>query len=135
MMTFVDNHDTGASPWASANGWGQRHWPCPDDLKHRGYAYVLSMPGTPGRYWPDVFDWGFEDDLNALCQARRRAGVWAGSEWIALTDRHSGFAAIVKDEAGREALVVSVSSDWTGPGAGWEVAHSRPGEYAVWLRR
>lgn len=50
MVTYVDNHDTGSSPWCPANGWGQQHWPCPDEFKSKAYAFILTMPGIPSVY-------------------------------------------------------------------------------------
>lgn len=133
-VTYVDNHDTGASPWSAANGWGQQHWPCPPRFKSRAYAFVLSMPGTPSVYWPDCFDWGHRDEIRALIAARKRAAVVADSEWIDLCDEHGGFAGIVKDARGREALALSIDSGFRDPGPGFHVAWERPGEWTVWVR-
>lgn len=132
-VTYVDNHDTGASP-ACAAGQGQRHWECPPHFKSMAYAYILSMPGTPCVYWPDCFDWGMREEIGALIAARRRAGIVATSEWIDLGDRHSGLAGIVKNADGVESLALSIGSDFTGPGAGWRVACEKPGEWTVWVR-
>jgi alpha-amylase len=133
-VTYVDNHDTGTSPYSSANGWGQKHWPCPDHFKHRAYAHILSMPGTPSIYWPDAFDWGLGEDITRLIAARRRAGITSASNWVDLSGQFGGFAAIVQDASGRPALAVSIDSAYRGPGAGWGVAHERLGEYTVWVR-
>ncbi|MFI5297930.1 MAG: alpha-amylase family glycosyl hydrolase [Polyangiales bacterium] len=133
-VTYVDNHDTGPSPWSAANGWGQRHWPCPMEFKSKAYAYVLSMPGTPSVYWPDVFDWGGEEEIRALIAARRRAGIVSDSGWIDLCDAHGGFAGIVQDAAGQDALALSIASTYRGPGVGWSVARERRGEWTVWIR-
>lgn len=133
-VTYVDNHDTGASPWCAANGWGQQHWPCPAHFKSKAYAYVLSMPGTPCVYWPDVFDWGHEGEIRALLAARRKAGIVADSTWTDLCDAHGGFAGVVQDAAGRDALALSIGSGFRGPGAGWVTACEKPGEWTVWVR-
>ena len=133
-VTYVDNHDTGASPFSASNGWGQRHWPCPDHFKSKAYAYVLSMPGTPCIYWPDAFDWGMQEELTALVRARRRAGIVAASEWTDLRERYTGLAVYVKDATGRERLALSIGSDFSSPGDGYEVAAEKPGEWTVWVR-
>ena len=132
-VTYVDNHDTGASPSCAA-GSGQRHWECPPHFKSSAYAFVLSMPGTPSVYWPDCFDWGMREEIAALIAARQRAGIVAASEWTDLCDAHSGFAGIVQDAHGKDALALSIGSDYTGPGAGWVVAHEKRGEWTVWVR-
>lgn len=134
VVTFVDNHDMGASPWSAANGWGQQCWPCPPEFKSKAYAFILSMPGTPCVYWPDCFDWGHRDEIAALMAARKRAGAVATSAWIDLTDRHSGFAGLVKNGAGEETLALAIDSDYGGPGPGWSVAAAKGGEYTVWVR-
>jgi alpha-amylase len=134
VVTYVDNHDTGASPQSNANGWGQRHWECPQGFKTRAYAFILTMPGTPVLYWPDVFDWGLREPLGALVAARRRAGIVAGSEWLDAGAEHGGFAAWICDADGRRALAVAIDSRWPGPGAGFRVAVSEAGAWTVWER-
>lgn len=134
LVTYVDNHDTGASPWSLANGWGQKHWECPAHFKRKAYAFILSMPGVPCVYWPDCFDWGLKWDIEALIAVRRRAGVVADSRWDDWTDRHTGFAGMVRAEDGAPALVVSIGSDLDDPGPGWRLACSRAGQWTVWER-
>lgn len=133
VMTFVDNHDMGASPWSAANGWGQQCWPCPPDFKSRAYAFILTAPGVPCVYWPDCYDWGFEWMVGELIALRRKAGIVAGSAWTDLTGNHEGIAYSVADAAGRDALVVAIGSGYPGPGAGWKIALSQPGEWVVWV--
>ena len=133
VVSYVDNHDTGASPYSPANGWGQRHWPCPDAFKSSAYAFILSMPGTPCVYWPDCFDWGFKDRVTKLIAARRAGGVVSGSTWEDLCDRHSGFAGIVRDADGRDALALSIDSTFVA-GEGFVVAAEEAGRFTVWTR-
>lgn len=134
VVTFVDNHDMGASPACPANDWGQRCWPCPPHFKSKAYAFILTMPGTPCIYWPDHFDWGLGEEIKKLIGIRKKAGIVSSSGWIDLTAKHTGFAAIVLNSEGKEALAVSVGSDYTGPGNGWEKAAEKSGEYTVWIR-
>jgi len=133
VMTFVDNHDMGASPWSVANGWGQQCWPCPPEFKSKAYAFILTAPGVPCVYWPDCFDWGFEWMIGALIQLRHAHGVFAGSEWHEVGAGYGGFAYCVADCHGKDALVVSIGSDYPGPGVGWKIALSHPGEWIVWV--
>jgi alpha-amylase len=130
-VTYVDNHDTGASPWSPANGWGQKHWECPPDYKSSAYAFILSMPGTPCVYWPDCFDWGHGETIRRLIAARRAAGIEADSSWTDLTDRHTGFAGIVHDANDEQRLALSIQSDFRGPD-GWELAAEEAGRWSVW---
>ncbi len=132
-VTLVDNHDTGASPFSSANGWGQRVWECNPDYKSRAYCFILTMPGTPCIYWPDLFDWDLIE-IKDLIKIRKEAGIVSGSEWIDLTNQYSGFAGVVLNETGRESLAVSILSNYTGPGEGWSVALERKGEWTVWKK-
>jgi len=134
VVTFVDNHDMGASPYSPANGWGQQCWPCPQQFKSKAYAFILCMPGTPCVYWPDCFDWGHGKQIAALITARKRAGIRADSDWQDLTDRFSGFAGIIKNASGQDALAVSIGSNYTGPGYGWSIAAQQDGEWTVWIK-
>jgi len=131
-VTYVDNHDTGASPWSAANGWGQKHWECPAEFKSSAYAFILGMPGTPCVYWPDCFDWGHGETIRRLITARRAADIDAGSEWTDLCDQHRGFAGLVHDAEGHPRLALSIASDYRGP-EGWPLAVEEPGRWSVWL--
>jgi alpha-amylase len=134
VVTFVENHDMGASPYSPANGWGQQCWPCPPEFKSAAYAFILTMPGTPCVYWPDCFDWGLEEVIRVLASARKKAGIVAGSEWIDLTVQHTGFAGIVKNEKGKPALAVSIKSDFIAPEKEWEIVIEKKGEWTVWRK-
>src|SRR5262249_19244180 len=48
----------------------------------QGYAYILTHPGVPCVYWKHYFDWGTDlrEKIKALVNARKAAGVHAGSE-------------------------------------------------------
>lgn len=134
VVTFVDNHDMGASPFSPANGWGQQCWACPPFYKSKAYSFILTMPGTPCVYWPDFFDWGHETDISELITLRKIAGIVSSSDWIDLTDKYSGFAGMVLDQSGKEALTVSIGSDFKGPGKGWKTGYEKKGEYSVWIK-
>jgi len=134
MVTFVDNHDMGASPYSPANGWGQQCWPCPPHFKLKAYAFILTMPGIPCVYWPDFFDWGLDQEIAALMALRKKAGIVASSAWRDMGLEHGGFAALVCNKKGEETLAVSIGSLWPGPGEGWTIAYEKRGEYSVWLK-
>jgi alpha-amylase len=132
-VTLVDNHDTGASPFSTANGWGQKVWECPAEFKSRAYAFILSMPGTPCVYWPDLYDWGITEIID-LISIRKKAKITSTSEWIDLTDRYTGFAGIVKNELGEETLAISIGSNFHSPGLGWIKALEKKGEWTIWTK-
>ena len=75
-VTFLDNHDTGAS----TGGTGENMWPFPSDHIMEGYAYILTHPGVPCVYWPHFFDWGLHDQIKALIQLRKSAGINSASQ-------------------------------------------------------
>jgi hypothetical protein len=133
-VTVVDNHDTGASPYSPANGWGQKVWECPAEFKSKAYAFILSTPGTPCIYWPDLFDWGMTE-ISELAQIRKQADIQSGSEWIDLTDRYSGFAGIIMNGKKEESLAISIQSNFHDPGKDWVKASEKKGEWTVWLKK
>lgn len=134
VITFVDNHDMGASPFSMANGWGQQCWPCPPHFKSKAYAFILTMPGTPCVYWPDFFDWGMDVEIEELISLRKRAGIVASSAWADMGREYSGFAGIVMNDKGEEVLAVSIGSNYLGPGEGWSKGFEKIAEYTVWIR-
>ena len=135
LVTFVDNHDMGASPFSPANGWGQQCWPCPPNFKSRAYAFILSMPGTPCVYWPDCFDWGHETEIKELIRLRKKAGITSSSEWIDLTDKFYGFAGLILNDKKEEALALSINSNFSAPPDNWETGYEKKGEYTVWINK
>lgn len=123
-VTFVDNHDTGAS----TGGSGQNHWPFPSQEIMQGYAYILTHPGVPCVYWPHYFDWGVGDQISSLMRLRRTAGIGEGSTVAIQAAEQGRYAAIVD---GRLAVKIGWG-DWS-PGAGWALSASGR-NYAVWLK-
>jgi hypothetical protein len=85
-------------------------------------------------YWPDCYDWGFDNEIRALISLRRRAGIVADSGWTEITEPHSGFAGIFHNSSEEPALAVSIGSDWKGPiDPSWKIALEKPGEYRFWI--
>jgi alpha-amylase len=137
IVTFVDDHEMGASPWSSANGWGQQTWPCPPEFKSRAYAFILTSPGLPCVYWPDCYDWGFEWIISELIRLRRAAGITPASAWRDLSEGYSGFVYATANRKGEDALIVAIASNYSGPPRrdgekGWRIALSQPGEWVIW---
>jgi len=134
VVTFVDNHDMGASPFSTANGWGQQCWPCAPFYKSKAYAFIMTMPGTPCVYWPDFFDWGLGEEISELAALRKKCGICSSSGWIDLCNHHTGFAGIVLNGGGEEVLALSIGSNYPGPGPGWGIGYEKKGEYTVWIK-
>ena len=104
-VTFVDNHDTGYSPGQYG---GQHHWALPEPLRDMAYAWILSSPGTPSVYWPDMYDWPRGALLRELIKVRRSAGIQADSS-VAFVPGHSGLVAEVAGQ--QQVLFVALGSD------------------------
>ncbi len=134
IATLVENHDTGASPYSPSNGWGQKVWECPPNFKSRAYAFILSTPDTPCVYWPDYFDWGLTE-IKDLIRARKKAEITSRSEWINFSESCGGFAAIIKNSKGMEALAVSIDSSFQAPDLSWEIEAEKKSEWTVWLKK
>ena len=104
-VTFVDNHDTGYSPGSYG---GQHHWPLPEERRNQAYAYILSSPGTPAVYWPDMYDWQRGELIRQLIKLRKEAGIRADSP-IRFQPQYSGLVATTT--GARNSLVVALDSD------------------------
>lgn len=82
-VTFLENHDTGYR--TNEDGSPEKDHQFDTFLNdwqvEQGYAYILTHPGVPCVYWKHYFDWGTElqDKIRALINARKAAGVHAGS--------------------------------------------------------
>ena len=133
-ITFVETHDTGASPWCETSGHGQIKWSTPEHLISSAYAFILMMPGIPCIYWPDYFDFGYGFEISKLMHIRTLAKIVSGSKWVDLTENHSGFAAIVLDENDLETIAISINSDYKGPGEKWMKASENPNKYTIWKK-
>lgn len=104
-VTFVDNHDTGYSPGAYG---GQHHWPLAETRRNQAYAYILTSPGTPTVYWPDLYDWQRGELIRQLIRLRKSAGIHADSA-IRFHTRYSGLVATITGT--RQSLVIALDSD------------------------
>lgn len=126
MVTFVDNHDTGPSESCSV---GQNHWPVPCDKVMQGYAYVLTHPGVPSVYYAHVYNWGLKNDIKALIDARKAAGVTSTSA-VSIQKAEAGlYAAIVTGGTHRIAMKIG-GTNWA-PTGSWTLVASGA-NYAVW---
>jgi hypothetical protein len=129
-VTFIDNHDTGASPDCGANDWGQRHWQIPSSHKKKALAYISVMPGTPCYYWPDIFDWGNKKMVSYLLAARKAAGVMPRSS-ISWQSGSGSVGAIVNDK-----LAISINHTFSKAGdPDWDEIWEEDGQFTVWLKK
>jgi alpha-amylase len=106
-VTFVDNHDTGFSPGRYD---GQHHWALTEEQRNKAYAYILSSPGTPAVYWPDMYDWQRGEMIRQLIKTRKEAGIKADSP-IRFQPQYSGLVATTTGT--RKSLVIALDSDLT----------------------
>ncbi|MCU1734940.1 DUF1921 domain-containing protein [Pseudomonas sp. 20P_3.2_Bac4] len=126
-VTFVDNHDTGYSP--GPNG-GQHHWALPEERRNQAYAYILTSPGTPTVYWPDMYDWPRGELIRKLIRIRRDAGVKADSA-ISFLGNYSGLVA--RTTGGKGTLLIALGSNLSAAGAGFtSVLDADNGQIRVW---
>jgi len=127
-VTFVDNHDTGYSPGMDG---GQHHWSLPEPLRNLAYAYILTSPGTPTVYWPDMYDWQRADLIRKLIQIRRQAGIKADSP-ITFHTNYSGLVA--KTSGTEQSLLIALGSNLSSPpqGGGDLVLNSDNGQIRIW---
>jgi len=124
-VTFVDNHDTGST---------QQHWPFPKAGVLEGYAYILTHPGMPCIFWEHYFEWGLKEQLVALLDLRRRAGIRADSPVEILAAESDMYVARI---AGRVVLKMgprySMGDLLPCPEEGWTKGASGK-NWAVWTK-
>ncbi|WP_219096501.1 glucan 1,4-alpha-maltotetraohydrolase domain-containing protein [Pseudomonas sp. UMAB-40] len=127
-VTFVDNHDTGYSPGRYG---GQHHWALPEERRNQAYAYILSSPGTPSVYWPDMYDWQRGDLIRQLIKFRKEAGIKADSP-IRFQPQYSGLVATTT--GARKSLVIALDSNLTKlpPGLSDPVLNRDDGKIRIW---
>ena len=119
-VTFIDNHDTGST---------QAHWPFPGEHVLKGYAYILTHPGSPCVLWDHVFDWGDDvrESILEMIKARDRAGIHSRSKVKVAECRDDVYAAIVDDR-----LAMKIGPGQWHPGSGWAKCCTGEG-YAIWM--
>jgi alpha-amylase len=82
----------------------------PEERRNQAYAYILSSPGTPAVYWPDMYDWQRGDLIRQLIRLRKEAGIKADSE-IRFHPQYSGMVATTTGTL--KSLVIALDSDLT----------------------
>ena len=112
-VTFVDNHDTGYSPGLYG---GQHHWALAEERRDQAYAFILSTPGTPTVYWPDMYAWPRGALIRELIQQRLRAGIRADSP-ITFSPRDDGrLISLTQGDKGSLLLALGEELDVVPPG-------------------
>jgi alpha-amylase len=127
-VTFVDNHDTSQLPDVGGPFGNDRQIV-------RGYAFVLTHPGTPTVFWPHVFGPNNPDHMAksilAMCKLRNEAGVHSTSRLEVKAARNDLYAALIHGNHKRVAVKMG-SSDWH-PGKPFPEAPTIFGqEFAIW---
>ena len=120
-VTFLDNHDTGPAPY------GQNHWIFPGDHVAKGYAYILTHPGTPMVWWPHYFDWGIKSQIDAMIKIRKDNLLSSTSSLNIVAASNNLYAAIIDNK-----VAMKLGSDnWSPSGTGWTLKLSGTG-FAIW---
>lgn len=120
-VTFLDNHDTGPAPY------GQNHWIFPGDHVVKGYAYILTHPGTPMVWWPHYFDWGIKSQIDAMIKIRKENLLSSTSSLNIVAASNNLYAAIIDNK-----VAMKLGSDnWSPSGTGWTLKLSGTG-FAIW---
>jgi hypothetical protein len=120
-VTMLDNHDTGPKPY------GQDLWIFPGDQVLKGYAYLLTHPGTPMVWWPHYFNWGIKSEIDAMIKIRKDNGLSSTSNLNIVAATNNLYAAIIDDK-----VAMKLGSDnWSPSGTGWILKLSGTG-FAIW---
>ena len=133
-VTFIDNHDT----FERSDNQGGEFIGYNIDLtvaanKNKilmANAYILSLPGVPCVFWPH---WkSYQDEINALIAARKRAGVHSESAVLNETCVSNVYEVEVQGHNGRLILRLGSNRSKEAP-EGYEVAAEggESGEYTV----
>lgn len=106
-VTFVDNHDTAPRdvnfmPNAPENYRKSRLI---------GYAYILTHPGIPCVFWPNIYDWGkdTQNKIEKLISVRKEAGITSTSK-IEIVRAEKGLY-IAKVFGDKKTVVVKLGSN------------------------
>lgn len=120
-VTMLDNHDTGPKPY------GQDLWIFPGDQVLKGYAYLLTHPGTPMVWWPHYFNWGIKNEIDAMIKIRKDNGLSSTSNLNIVAATNNLYAAVIDDK-----VALKLGSDnWSPSGTGWTLKLSGSG-FAIW---
>lgn len=120
-VTMLDNHDTGPKPY------GQDLWIFPGDQVLKGYAYLLTHPGTPMVWWPHYFNWGIKNEIDTMIKIRKDNGLSSTSALNIVAATNNLYAAIIDDK-----VAMKLGSDnWSPSGTGWTLKLSGIG-FAIW---
>ena len=121
--TTLDNHDTGPSPY------GQDHWIFPQNHIMKGYAYILTHPGTPMIWWTHYFDFNLKDKINELIKIRKRNQLKNVSELNIVQATQNLYAAIIDNK-----VALKIGNDsWSPSGSDWKLVANTDG-YMIWER-
>jgi alpha-amylase len=131
-VTFVENHDTeearnGAYTSAIPN----------DSRMLQAYAFILTHPGTPCVYWPDIYKMGssVESALRQMIWARKHYGIHSESPvYIAKAAQGDCYAAYITGDNGQLAIKIGPGA-WSPSGTKWHAVNDRitwGTDYCIW---
>jgi len=124
--SFIENHDTDHLE-VVGGAFGN------NEQIVRGYAYILTHPGTPTVFWTDWSDRG-EDvrvQIERCVQIRFAQGLHCLSKLTIDVAETGLYAAYIEGTKGRVAMKLG-TRDWQPPSSHWKVATSGQ-DYCIWL--
>ena len=90
-ITFIDNHDTG-NP--------QNHWPFPEHELIRGYAYILTHPGTPMVYYGHILESNLKNEIKQLIHIRAKYKIHSESSVLIVHASNDAYIAHIDNKIG-----------------------------------
>jgi len=93
----------------------------------KGYAYILTHPGTPMIFWSHFFDFNLKDNINPIIKVRKDNNIKNTSTLSIVTATANLYTAIIDE---RVAVKIG-TANWTPSGSGWVQRTSGDG-YIIW---
>lgn len=124
--SFIENHDTDHLE-VVGGCFGNNDQIC------RGYAYILTHPGTPTVYWTDWSDRGQKvtEKIEACVQVRYKQGLHCLSKLSIVNAEGGLYAAYIEGNKGKVAMKMG-TRDWCPHGGQWKLAAFGT-DYAIWV--
>jgi alpha-amylase len=124
--SFIENHDTDHLE-VVGGCFGN------NDQITRGYAYILTHPGTPTVYWTDWSDRGEKvtEKIEQCVQVRFRQGLHCLSKLSIMAAEDGLYAAYIEGNNGKVAMKMG-PRDWCPQGGQWKMA-TYGSDYAIWV--
>lgn len=137
-VTFLENHDTEEA----RNSENAPPFPGPDegllgDQMIQGYAVILTHPGSPCIFWPDIYDSGSrrEKQIRDLIQIRKQYCIHSESKiFIDTAQKDNVYSAYIQGDRGEVAVKIG-PGPWNPVGEKWDPQGDllmSGNDFAVW---